>query len=53
MTQLNDKDYVRKVRQGSKEIIISLSEKFLEEYNFQVGDKIDLRSLKKVSQEKS
>lgn len=50
-TKLKDKDFVRKVRNGSKETIISLSEKFLKENNISVGDYIDLRNLKKVVKE--
>lgn len=51
MADLQDKDYIRKVRQGSKEIIISLSENFIEENSIKVGDKIDLRTLSVISQE--
>lgn len=48
MTTLSDRDYVRKVRKGTEEATISLSYKFLKEKNLLIGDKIDLRNLKKV-----
>lgn len=59
MTTLRDKDFKRKIRQGNREIIISLSSEFLREKNLKVGNYIDLRNLeitekpKKGSQEKS
>lgn len=53
MATLKRKDYVRKLRKGAGEIYISLSFKFLEENNLKVGDYIDLRNLKKVSQKDS
>lgn len=47
MTDLKEKDYIRKVRNGKEEIIISLSLKFLKENKLKVGDYLDLRTLKK------
>lgn len=48
MTALSDKDYIRKLRPMKREIVISLSQKFIKENNLQSGDYIDLRDLKKV-----
>lgn len=47
MANLQKKDFLRKIRQGNKESLISLSSNFLNEKNLQSGDVIDLRTLEK------
>lgn len=48
MATLEQKDYVRKIRQGKEEIIISLSKNFLKEKNLKVGDKLNLLNLNRI-----
>jgi len=47
MAKLNEKDFLRKIRQGNKEKLISLSNDLLKEKDLKKGDVIDLRTLEK------
>lgn len=47
MTELKDKHYIRRIRKGKDEFLISVSKKLLMSKNLKEGDLIDLRTLKK------
>lgn len=44
---LKEKDFVRKLRKGNEEILISLSHNFCKEYNLRLDDYVDLRTFEK------
>lgn len=47
MATLKDRHYIRKIRKGNNEFLISVSTKLLNELGLSEGDFIDLRNLKK------
>lgn len=48
MTKLEKKDNVRKIRRGTRENTISLTNNYLKEKNLVIGDSIDLSNAGKV-----
>lgn len=53
MAKLNNKDFVRKIRQGNGEKLISLSNNFLTQKKLKVGDSIDLKTLEAAKEVKN
>ena len=50
MAENKEKIFIRKIRQGNREFLISLSGDFLKEKNLKVGESIDLRTLEKAKE---
>lgn len=49
MATLKDKHFIRKIRKGNNEFLISVSTKLLKKNNLSEGDFIDLRTLEKTN----